>query len=265
MSLNGIQMIEPSSCRFTKVLYKYPHIHGDYELIFCVSGEANAFLDKEKYHLTAGKGIFVFPNQLHLYETLAEGEFCVVVFKPDNIPTFKKRLSRRVTNNPTFDFYDAPPILKLIENMRSNYDYQKDKYQLMLTGYINFLVYFVYSKMEFSSISHKDAALLEQVVEYCNQNYKAGVSVKEAAKVFLTNSNHISKVFNANMKMGIPQYVESLRLAEACHLLENTDYTVAKVSEEAGFGSIRSMNRAFESFLSITPRDYKRKMTDRKD
>jgi transcriptional regulator GlxA family with amidase domain len=67
------------------------------------------------------------------------------------------------------------------------------------------------------------------------------------------------------MKMGIPQYVESLRFSDACHLLEMTDYTVAKISEESGFGSIRSMNRAFESFLGITPKDYKKKMTDRKD
>jgi AraC-like DNA-binding protein len=266
MELNGsFYMVEPSSCRFTENLYKYPHIHGDYELIFCVSGQAKAFVEKEQYVLTSGKGIFVFPNQLHFYETVEKGKFGVIVFKPEILPTFKKKLSRRVAASPYFDFSSDKEILSLIENMRTSYDYQSDKYLLKLTGYINFIIYYVYYKMDFLSIPHKDAALFEDIIEYCNKHYKDSVSVTALAKELATNSNRISRVFNTNMKMGIPQYVESLRFSDACHLLEMTDYTVAKISEESGFGSIRSMNRAFESFLGINPKDYKKKMTDRKD
>ena len=260
MTKGAFRMIEPSSCRFTRNLYKYPHIHGDYELIFCLSGKAVAFIDKEEYVLTSGKGIFVFPNQLHFYNTLETGQFGVLVFKPDIVPTFKDKLSRRIPLNPVFDFFDDSELLAIINSMRCDYDYLADTNFLRLTGYTNFIMDYVYKKIKFTRVSHAEAELFEQIVEYCNQHYKKGIVLADLSKALLVNSNRISKVFGLNMKMGIPQYVESLRFSDACHLLENTDYSIARVSEEAGFGSIRSMNRAFESFLKTTPREYKKIM-----
>ena len=257
---NCKKMIEPNSCRFTKTLYQYPHIHDDYEIIFCISGTATAFIDKEQYELTAGEGIFIFPNQLHFYQYSSGGEYGVVVFKPDIVPTFKRQLRDCVVSNPLFRFIDDKELFAVISKMRDEYDYAGDEYLLQLTGYINFLVCLIYPKIDVLFISHKDAKLFEQVIDYCNQNFKEGISVTELAKLLLTNANRISRVFNINMKMSIPQYIESLRFTEACNLLENTNFAVAKVSEEAGFGSIRSMNRAFIRFLNITPKEYKTKI-----
>ncbi len=265
MTKDVCRMIESCSCRFIENLYKHPHTHGDYELIFCLSGEAVAFIDTEKYVLTSGKGIFVFPNQLHYYDTQLKGEFGVVVFKPDIIPTLKDRLSRCVLTSPIFDFFDDKALVSVINSMRCDYDYLEDVNLLKFTGYTNFIVSYVYKKLEFTRVSHKEAELFEEIVDYCNQHYKEGFVLADLSKKLLVNPNHISKVFSLNMKMGIPQYVESLRFSDACRLLETTDYSIAEVSEEAGFGSIRSMNRAFENSLKTTPREYKRKMKDRRN
>ncbi|MEE0945998.1 MAG: helix-turn-helix transcriptional regulator [Acutalibacteraceae bacterium] len=257
---NVHRFIEPSSWWFCKEVYPTVHVHGEYELIFCLSGEAYAYIDEKEYHLTDGKGVFVFPYQVHSYETVVKGEFCVVIFKPEMIPTFKEKLSRRIPEKHSFEFNGNDDISKVLYASKSQYDVEKDKYRLLLAGYINFMVDCVYKKMEFAHIDYKDAQLYEQILEYCNERYTETVFVSEIAKVLLTNPNRISRVFNNNMKMGIPRYIEALRFSKACQLIETSDYSIAKISEEAGFGSIRSLNRAFENFLKITPKQYKKRI-----
>jgi transcriptional regulator GlxA family with amidase domain len=60
------------------------------------------------------------------------------------------------------------------------------------------------------------------------------------------------------MNMGIPQYVEFLRLSVACDLLKSTSKSVLEISEESGFGSVRSLNRAFSENLFTTPKDFRK-------
>ena len=47
------------------------------------------------------------------------------------------------------------------------------------------------------------------------------------------------------------------RVREACHLLLYTDRKIADISEEVGFGSIRSFNRAFLKLIDLTPAQYR--------
>ena len=48
-----------------------------------------------------------------------------------------------------------------------------------------------------------------------------------------------------------------LRIDKACDLLEETDKKTADISEDVGFGSIRTFNRAFLQISGITPLKYR--------
>lgn len=252
-----IKKIEPNSCCFTEDLYEVPHIHSDFELIFCIKGEAEAFINNDKYILHEGNGVFVFPNQMHLYKTVKNGEFCVVVFKPEVIPLLSNKLLSCTIKKHLFNYDNCETIVKLINDIRDNYDVGIDNSALQLTGYINFLLFYIYPKLELQTLSYGEVELLEQIKEYCHANFKEDISVSNLSKQLLTNANRVSNIFNKNMKMGIPQYVEFLRLSEAYHLLETTNYAISKISGEVGFGSIRSMNRAFMRFFNMTPSEIK--------
>ena len=48
-----------------------------------------------------------------------------------------------------------------------------------------------------------------------------------------------------------------LRVSAACELLLETRGRIADISEEVGFGSIRSFNRAFLKIMGRTPKEYR--------
>ena len=48
-----------------------------------------------------------------------------------------------------------------------------------------------------------------------------------------------------------------LRVNKACSLLDETDKKVIDISEEVGFGSLRSLNRSFLEIMGTTPIKYR--------
>jgi transcriptional regulator GlxA family with amidase domain len=62
-----------------------------------------------------------------------------------------------------------------------------------------------------------------------------------------------------NEKLGLSfvTYLNTLRIHNACDLLEDTDKKMAEISADVGFGSIRSFNRAFQTAMNMSPSDYR--------
>ena len=256
LSESYIKLIEPDSLKFTDCLYEVNHTHSNFELIFCLEGETEAFINKRDFRLSAGFGIIVCPGQIHLYKNLKKGEFCVIVFKPELVPTLKDKLSQLLPTNPLFDFSKITGTKEVLKSIKDSY-VDSDEYSAMLCGYINILMHNIYPEIKFASVAGEDSGLLDKITEYCFSHFREGFTVSELAKALLTNSNRVSSVFNRSMNMGIPQYVEFIRLSAACDLLKCTSLSVIEISEEVGFGSVRSMNRAFSEILGTTPKDFR--------
>jgi AraC-like DNA-binding protein len=233
------------------------HTHTNFELIFCLSGEAEAIINKRSYFLCAGKGVIVFPGQIHLYKNLKSGRFCVLVFKSELIPTLKDKFASIIPKSNEFDYENSAIINETLTKLCNEY-VDNESYASLLCGYINILLHYVLPTLSFVDLSGEDRRLLDRIVEYCFAHFRESVTVSDIARALLTNSNRISAVFNKSMNMGIPQYVEFLRLSVACDLLKSTSKSVLEISEESGFGSVRSLNRAFSENLFTTPKDFRK-------
>ena len=53
-------------------------------------------------------------------------------------------------------------------------------------------------------------------------------------------------------------YLISRRLNEARHLLETTDYPIAKIAQAAGFSSQSYFSQVFRKELNVTPAQYRK-------
>ena len=259
-----VKLIEPNSCVFSSALYEIPHIHGDYEIILCKSGCARLQLGNDEYILSSGKGVFILPNIPHKYTNISSGEFCAIVFKPEIIPILNKNLISKHLLTSVFIFEDCDDILNLVNHMKVNYIPLEDSFEMQFSGYVNFLMYLIYPKLSFSKMSQSANDVYEKVKAYCNENFRENISLEIIAKKIYSNPNHISKIFNEVMGMSISQYIRFLRVSEVYNLIITTDYTISKISHDVGFGTIRSMNRAFFDLFGTTPSEV-RKYNKRRD
>ena len=68
-----------------------------------------------------------------------------------------------------------------------------------------------------------------------------------------------SRMFNQHTGKTLNEYIHELRITEAERRLAETDDTVIRISFDVGFDSIRTFNRAFKKFTSMSPVEYREK------
>ena len=96
------------------------------------------------------------------------------------------------------------------------------------------------------------------VIDFCTHHFKSDLTLDSLAESLHLSKYYISRLINERLKQNFNDYINTLRITEACRLLRETDAKIADVSEDVGFGTIRSFNRAFKRIMSVSPAEYRR-------
>ena len=84
-------------------------------------------------------------------------------------------------------------------------------------------------------------------------------SFRAASTSLYLSKYHICHIFQENLHTSFHQYITDLRVEKAKDLLAGTEDSIADISAQAGFGTIRGLNRQFLSKTGMTPTEYRRK------
>jgi AraC-like DNA-binding protein len=101
--------------------------------------------------------------------------------------------------------------------------------------------------------------IITNILEYCKSNYRGRITLEEMEKSLSLSGSYISSLFAKKLGVGLHDYVNSLRTADACRLLTTTNESVADISVAVGFGTPRTFNRVFLESFGMSPREYRNK------
>lgn len=89
------------------------------------------------------------------------------------------------------------------------------------------------------------------------------LSLEGLAKQIDAPKHHLTQLFNIRKKKTFNQYINGLRIECACELLKQnpTGYSIEEIAYECGFNSKVSFNRNFKNITSITPSEYRRRLS----
>lgn len=107
-------------------------------------------------------------------------------------------------------------------------------------------------------VSKKNEMRINKVCLYIQNNFYTKISLKEVADlIFLTESN-FCKFFKKATGKTYSDYLNELRINEACRLLVQTEKSINQISFECGFESLSYFNRVFLSKKEMTPSKYRK-------
>ena len=253
------------SCCRTEMLTDIPHFHSDIEMIVCFSGRANCFLNGQNFDFGEGDIVMVFPNQAHNYSMVENGEFMVVTFYPDLIPNMKNYFKHNLPERSKINMDESEHLKSLFYSLRDNYDKKAENSDSLLIGYLNMVMFYMRPLLGASPVSSVSMGNFEKICNYCMNNYRSKITLQILSKELHLSTQRISHIFNENMRITIPQYVNFLRVSEACRLLAETSDTVSKVSADIGFDSMRNFNRTFYEIMKMTPREFREKKNSKEN
>lgn len=107
-------------------------------------------------------------------------------------------------------------------------------------------------------------AALEELLVTRRRFLDPTLTLDAVADELRISKSHLSRIINAELGMGFPDYLNALRVNEAKIYLRHpdyTNYTLYAIGLEAGFNSKTTYNTAFKKFTSMTPSAFRNKAT----
>lgn len=109
-------------------------------------------------------------------------------------------------------------------------------------------------------LDHGDELVLK-VQNYLDEHYAGSVSVKTIAENYFVSSRTLQRRFLKATSSTIVQYLQRLRLHNACQLIELTKKGVSEVSYEVGYHDVSSFRKVFIREYGLTPTEFRRRFS----
>ena len=111
---------------------------------------------------------------------------------------------------------------------------------------------------DITAVYHADP-LMNTMLTYINAHLGDDLSLDRIAHHCHISKYYISHVMRNKLHIGFNDYINSLRISNACKHLKKTDKSITEISDIVGFNTLRTFNRAFLKQMGMTPSEYRTK------
>lgn len=99
-----------------------------------------------------------------------------------------------------------------------------------------------------------------QILSYIEQNYNdSEISMRAIADHFGISERSISRVLKKSTNKTYKEYLNQIRLEQACKLLIETDLDIRTIIKQVGCYDVSSFNRLFKQAFDMTPMEFRNK------
>lgn len=236
-----------------------PHLHVHIEFFCLLEGRTRAVIDSDEYIAEAGDLLVCFPNRVHRFEELERERYLLFIIHPDFLPELSHALTKRaptgaLIKNATEDAELLPLLCQLGAAINRPSPYRDTIVKGLLLAVFGHLL----PKLDLVEPRTEDSHAIREIVNYCNENFQSDLSLESLEDALHLSRYYISHLFSHKLNIRFNDYVNSLRVSDACRLLRRTDLSITDICTRAGFNTLRTFNRSFMKQMGQSPSEYRR-------
>ncbi|TCK55833.1 AraC family transcriptional regulator [Flavobacterium sp. 90] len=99
---------------------------------------------------------------------------------------------------------------------------------------------------------------LAEVFQYVKSNYKEEISLDEISKIANLTPTSFCRMFKAKTKKPFVEYLNEIRVSNACKYLIETDLGISEIAYECGYKTASNFNKLFKKLIGTTPKEYRK-------
>lgn len=99
--------------------------------------------------------------------------------------------------------------------------------------------------------------ILQRASEYIRQHLLSPLAIEDIAAALGISSGHLRNVFHDCLEIGPAEYVQYVRLQQACMLMDTTGMSLSEIAASCGYNSLSAFSRAFRKNRGMAPREYR--------
>ena len=236
------------------------HLHAHIELFYLIEGKMRAYIDSSEYTVDKGDLLIAFPNRVHRFETIEPEKYLLFIIHPDLMPDLSAVFSKQTPKSPLIrgacEDKALISLLYLLTNTDAPSPYRDVTRKGLLSAFFGSLL----DKLELIEPRTEDSHAIREVVNFCSAHFKEDLSLERLEEELHLSRYYISHLFSHKLTIRFNDYINSLRVSEACRLLRTTPQGITDIAEAVGFNTLRTFNRSFAKQMGQSPSEYRRQL-----
>ncbi len=99
--------------------------------------------------------------------------------------------------------------------------------------------------------------LANSAITFVEQNYSKNIGLQETAAFLGVSEAHLSRVFKSETKMNFVKYLNSYRINESIHLMNDMSLSINQICNAVGIHNPSYYSKIFKHFLGVSPNKYR--------
>ena len=229
------------------------HYHDSYELYFLEVGSREYFVEDALFSVAAGEFVLIAPGMLHRtggqYGMRTLVAFTEAFLLRNYRPEAVKQLLACFGH---LKLAPAEPLLsQCLQQLRMLF---ASETELDFSVHLGCLLRLL-SRCESGAIA---GSTVSDIVSYINRNYGTIVNISEISQRFYISKYHLCRIFKDAMKMTVVDYLNRVRIKNACRHLRTGRKSVTQIAQLCGFHDSAYFGNVFKKTMGVTPGSYRR-------
>lgn len=152
----------------------------------------------------------------------------------------------------------------VIENIFREYSARQDGYINSIRAYMILLIIKMMRSVKSRASNYKSpgngSTMMNSVITYLQENYASHINLNELVLKSFYSKNYLCTLFKETTGTTISQYIQNLRIKEACRLLETSKEKIIDIATMVGFSDYKSFASCFKKIMGVMPKEYKKKV-----
>ena len=240
----------------------YPaHMHEAVEIIILRKGHMSMTVNGALFTMEPNMIMVIFPGMIHSYESASEDARGVFVgFVPGVIDEYQTAFSAMWPASPLIRIEAGDEELENVVERLEQYVNGKGKQQLLLP-YIHLLAACLLMKLDLIPRNELHGnSFMYEVTDYIQAHFAENLSLESVAKALGVGKSHLSHLFSQQLKINFRRYLNTIRVENACIMLQESENSIKEVCFNCGFDSLRTFHRVFLEEQRMTPGEFRERM-----
>lgn len=228
------------------------HYHNTYDIYYMESGRREYFVEDKIFTASTGNFVLIKAYSFHqigkgnLLRTFVSftDDFLENTFSPAAVAKLVKCFDTPLICPTEEEQTEYKNLLKVLAKCKDSTTFALNLGMLLL---------------KFSNTSseqlHEDR--ISNIVRYINEHFSEIYSLNQIADHMHISKQHLCRLFKQSMNMTLIDYLNKIKIKNACAFLETTDISMTEICLKCGFGSSAYFSTIFKNNTGMTPLKYR--------
>lgn len=252
------------------------HWHNELELTLILEGQMEYHLNEKCHLVSAGTGILVNNNALHMARAVDAHpcKYLVVIFDAALIDgqsagTIKDQYITPLTENAVLEGLLIQPgdpgqeaFEGLMREIMALNQTRPDYHELLIKAALCKL-WALLHRQYLAEMAHRhfsppvSISYIKQMLAFIHENYQQPLTLRQIAQAGHVSESACCRIFKKTLRKTPFQYLHEYRIQKSLPLLVEGAQSITEIAQAVGFGGASYYAEIFKKYMRTTPRDYR--------